>query len=427
MLNTIINKLISNKYVKQIVTLMTGTLVAQAITITIIPIITRIYSPEEFGEYSLFYSIVSVFGLISSLKYDQAIMLPRLEKDAKSIVLLTGLINICVVILTIISLLIFHDRLYGYFKNQPFLIWLIPLGILIFGALQAIKSFSSRNQLYSTLSKVRVLNASSLVSIQSTGRALFNFNFLVFGRLISDFVSIIILYYNNYKKGFLSASGVSVNRMLVNMKRYVYFPRYQSLTVFINSISQNAPIFLFTSFFSVEIAGLYALTVRVLQVPVSLVGASTKEVYYQKASKMYANGENIFRLYKDTTFTLAKLFIIPFFIVLFFGDTLFELVFGSDWLLSGNFSQILIIWVFFSFINPPSVISFSILSLQKIQLKLEILSVIFRILGIFIGYYYYNSFWVSIVLYSITSVCVNLVLIGIIYSKLNKTVIGHED
>jgi O-antigen/teichoic acid export membrane protein len=211
------------------------------------------------------------------------------------------------------------------------------------------------------------------------------------------------------------------------MKRYVYFPRYQSLTVFINSISQNAPIFLFTSFFSLEIAGLYALTVRVLQVPVSLVGASTKEVYYQKASKMYANGENIFRLYKNTTFTLAKLFIIPFFIVLFFGDTLFELVFGSDWLLSGNFSQILIIWVFFSFINPPSVISFSILSLQKIQLKLEILSVIFRILGILIGYYYYNSFWVSIVLYSITSVCVNLVLIGIIYSKLNKTVIGHED
>ena len=65
--------------------------------------------------------------------------------------------------------------------------------------------------------------------------------------------------------------------------------------------------------------------------------------------------------------------------------------------------------------------------LQKIQLKLEILSVIFRISGILIGYYYYNSFWVSIVLYSITSVCVNLVLIGIIYSKLNKTVIGHED
>jgi O-antigen/teichoic acid export membrane protein len=404
---------------------MSGTLVAQVITITIIPIITRMYSPEEFGEYSLFYSIVSIVGLISSLKYDQAIMLPRLEKDAKSILLLTGLINISIVILLIISLSIIQDSLHGYFKYQPFLIWLIPLGVLIFGALQAIKSFSSRNQLYSTLSKVRVVNSISLVSIQSAGREFFNYNSLVFGRLISDFLSTILLYYNNYKKGFLSTKEVSINRMFVNMKKYVFFPRYQSFTVFINSISQNAPILLFTSFYSVEIAGLYALTVRVLQVPVSLVGASTKEVYYQKASKMYANAENIYSLYKNTTLTLAKLFIVPFLIVLFFGDTLFELVFGSDWLLSGNFSQILIVWVFFLFINPPSVISFSILSLQKIQLKLEVLSVTLRIAGIVVGYYYYNSFWASIVLFMTTSVVTNLVLIGIIFSKLKKG-INHE-
>lgn len=422
MLSTNINKLFSSKYVKQIATLMTGTLVAQSISLIIIPFITRIYSPEEFGEYSLFYSVVSILGLISSLKYDQAIMLPRLEKDAKSIVLLTGLINICVVLILVISVTILHDTLFGYFKNQPFLIWLVPVGVLFFGTLQAIKSFSSRNQLYAILAKVRVVNSSSLVSIQWAGRNFFNYNSLVFGRLTSDFLSIILIYFNNYKKGLLSTKGVSINRMLVNMKKYVEFPRYQSFTVFINSISQNAPIILFTSFFSVEIAGLYALTVRVLQVPVSLVGASTKEVYYQKASKMYANGEDIYRLYKNTTLTLAKLFITPFFVVLLFGDTLFEIVFGSDWLLSGNFSQILIVWIFFLFINPPSVITFSILSLQKIQLRLEIVSVIFRIAGIAVGYYYYNSFWASIVLFMIASVVINLVLIGFIFSKLKK---GH--
>ena len=420
------NKFINNRYLSQIIILMSGTLAAQAITIIIIPIITRMYSPEEFGEYTLFYSVVSILGLISSLKYDQAIMLPRIEKDAKSILLLTWFINICIVILLIICLSTFHKKLCVYFTTQPFLIWLIPLGVLIFGVLQAIKSYSSRNQLYSILSRVRVINASVLVSIQSAGREVFNYNSLVFGRLTSDFLSAILLYYKNYKNGLLSMKGVSINRMLINMKKHAFFPRYQSFTVFINSISQNAPILLFTSFYSAEIAGLYALTVRVLQVPVSLVGASTKEVYYQKASKMYANGENIFRLYKNTTVALGKLFIVPFFIVLLFGDILFEFVFGRDWLLSGNFSQILIIWIFLSFINPPSVISFSILSLQKIQLKLEVVSVIFRIASIAIGYYFYNSVWVSIVLYVITSVVVNLLLIGIIYSKLKKDGGNHE-
>lgn len=415
-----INKIITNKYVIQIFTLMSGTLIAQAISLIIIPFITRMYSPDEFGEYTLFYSVVSILGLISSFKYDQAIMLPKLDKDAKSIVLLTVIINIFVVLLLLLIVVLFHETLYEYFKNQPYLIWIVPVGILIFGSLQSIKSYSSRNQLYSTIAKVRVFNSSSIGSIQIVGRELFNSNALVLGRLISDFLSVTLLYYNNFKKGFLSTKGVSINRMLINMNNYIFFPRYQSFTVFINSISQNAPILLFTGFFSVEIAGLYALTSRVLHVPVSLVGASTKEVYYQKASKMYANGENIYRLYKETTLSLAKLFVIPFFVVLFFGDNLFELVFGSDWVLSGNFSQILILWVFFSFINPPSVISFSILNLQKVQLQLEIVSVILRTTGIFIGYYFYNSFWVSIVLFVISSVGVNMLLIGIIFSKLKK-------
>ena len=416
-----INKIIRNKYVIQIFTLMSGTLVAQTISLIVIPFITRMYSPDEFGEYTLFYSVVSILGLISSFKYDQAIMLPKSDKDAKSIVLLTVIINIFVVLLILIAVVLLHETLYEYFKNQPYLIWIIPVGVLIFGSLQSIKSYSSRNQLYSTLAKVRVFNSGSIGSIQIVGRELFNSNTLVLGRLISDYISVVLLYYNNFKKGFLSIKGISINRILINMNNYIFFPRYQSFTVFINSISQNAPILLFTSFFSVEIAGFYALTSRVLHLPVSLVGASTKEVYYQKASKMFANGENIYSLYKETTLSLAKLFVIPFFVVLFLGDNLFELVFGSDWVLSGNFSQILILWVFFSFINSPSVISFSILNLQKVQLQLEIVSVILRVTGIFVGYYFYNSFWVSIVLFVISSVGVNMLLIGIIFSKLKNS------
>ena len=181
-----INKIITNKYVIQIFTLMSGTLIAQAISLIIIPFITRMYSPDEFGEYTLFYSVVSIFGLISSFKYDQAIMLPKLDKDAKSIVLLTVIINIFVVLLLLLIVVLFHETLYEYFKNQPYLIWIVPVGILIFGSLQSIKSYSSRNQLYSTIAKVRVFNSSSIGSIQIVGRELFNSNALVLGRLILE-------------------------------------------------------------------------------------------------------------------------------------------------------------------------------------------------------------------------------------------------
>jgi len=178
---------------------------------------------------------------------------------------------------------------------------------------------------------------------------------------------------------------------------------------------------LFATFYSAEVAGLYALTIRVLQVPVGLIGSSTREVYYQKASKMYAAGKSIFSLYLKTTLGLLKIFIVPFFVVLLFGEYLFTFVFGEQWAMSGTFAQILILWFLFLFINSPSIATFSILNLQKIEMKVGIISVFFRFSSIYAGYYFFDSYITSIVFFVITSVVVNVFSILYIYVKLKNT------
>ena len=87
-MSNILEKIKSSTYIKQIATLMSGTLFSQALMLLIIPILTRIYTPAEFGVYSLFFSITMIVGLVSSLKYDQAIMLPKDDKDANALMFL---------------------------------------------------------------------------------------------------------------------------------------------------------------------------------------------------------------------------------------------------------------------------------------------------------------------------------------------------
>ncbi len=88
-MNKFISNLKNNSYLTQIITLISGTLFAQIISLISIPILTRIYTPDEFGLYSIFFAVTSVIGMVSSLSYEQAIVLPKSQRSADAILLLS--------------------------------------------------------------------------------------------------------------------------------------------------------------------------------------------------------------------------------------------------------------------------------------------------------------------------------------------------
>jgi O-antigen/teichoic acid export membrane protein len=398
---------------------MSGTLFAQMVTFAFIPIITRLYTPAEFGLFSLFYSIANIIGLISSWKYDQAIMLPKSDRDAQALVFLSICITFAMTLFVTLGIAIFYNFLVDYFSGNVMLIWLIPIGVLLVGLLQIFNAYSSRRQYYKQIATVKAVNAVSVASIQTLSKYLFKLDGLVIGKLAADFLTLLQYLRIHIKRESLQLRSISRRRMTVNALRHSNFPKFQSFTVFLNSLSQNLPVLLFASLYSPEVAGYYALTVRVLQVPVGLIGASTKEVYYQRASRMHANNENILELYKKTTLNLFRIFLIPMITLLMLGEYIFSWVFGSAWNVSGQIAQILIVWFLFLFINSPSMMTFSILKLQKVQMKLELFSIVMRFASIYLGYLFFDSYMMAIVLFMLSSVMVNVYAIHFIYSKLS--------
>jgi O-antigen/teichoic acid export membrane protein len=158
-----------------------------------------------------------------------------------------------------------------------------------------------------------------------------------------------------------------------------------------------------------------------MQTPLSLVSNSTRSVFYQKASKMYANREDLYPLYMKTTLGLLKLFIIPLVVILFFGEELFVFVFGQEWSQSGVIAQVVIFWFLFGFISPPTTVMFNIYGLQRVRLIIQIVTLLLRVLAIYAGYYFYDSYMVSLILFVIVGVLHNGGVMIYIYKKIEKT------
>ncbi len=417
-MHKIINRLKESSYLLHIVTLMMGTLMAQAVTLLFVPILTRLYNPTEFGIYSLFFAVASMIGMVSSLSYEQAIMLPKSNRDAQVLVFLSTIITIVVSIIFAIVIYLFNDFFIDYFKNITYILWLLPFATLSIGLLQIFDAYSTRNEFYRKIATTKMSASIATVTIQSGSRYIFKLNGLVVGKMLSDIFALFLLISFHLKKETLQLKYLSKRRLKANIKRHENFPKYQMASNLTNSISQNIPLFMFSTLFSPAISGFYALMYRVMLVPMLLISNSTRSVFYQKASKMYADGEDIYPLYKKTTLTLLKIFILPLIIIIFFGKELFSFIFGSEWIESGLIAQIAVIWFMFGFISPPTTVMFNIFSLQKVRLIIQLTTLLFRALAIYIGYYLYNSYIVSLTLFVIVGVIHNGGMLIYIYKKL---------
>ena len=76
------NRIQASKFSKNSLLLIGGTAISQLIPIGISPLLTRIYTPKEFGVLALFVSIAKIISVFSTGRYEPAIVLPKKDKEA---------------------------------------------------------------------------------------------------------------------------------------------------------------------------------------------------------------------------------------------------------------------------------------------------------------------------------------------------------
>lgn len=322
---------------------MTGTTIAQAIPIAITPILTRIYSPDDFGVFSLFLAITAIAGAVSNAQYEQAIVLPVKDEDSYNLVALgisiaLGFSLVLLLIVLFFKLQIAH--LLGNNEIVPYL-FLIPLSTLLVGIYNSLNFFNIRKKQFENIATSQVTRSSSLgVSQVLIGLIALGSVGLIVGQILSYLSGNIILFKtlkNNYKKG-----DISTKKIISQARIYKKFPIYSLPSILLNSINLNIVNFLILSLFSITTLGFYSLTQRIIGIPSRVIGSSIGQVFLQKAAEMYreiGNTEEIFL----STFKKLALLSLPIFVILFFiAEPVFAFVFGEEWRISGTYAKILI-------------------------------------------------------------------------------------
>jgi O-antigen/teichoic acid export membrane protein len=343
-----------SEFSKNVITLMTGTTVAQAIPIAITPILTRMYTPEDFGVLALFVAITSIFGAIANGRYELAIMLPDEDDDAINIAALGLLIVSVLSIILFLPAVFLNEYITDALDNQFIGFWLyfVPIVVWLLGLYNILNYLNNRKKSYKDMAKATVYKSIVQAVVQlGMGSIKAAASGLITGQIVSTLVANTRLAFNAKRQYQLSSVRyVEIKRMA---KRYIDFPKYTLWASLANTLSQNSNNILISSFYGLSTLGFYSFTERILGVPSTIIGKSIGQVYFQEASREFQNTGTVFKSFISTSKKLAIIGI-PFFILIYlFVEDIFYYVFGSEWVVAGTYAKIMVPFFLIRFIVSP--------------------------------------------------------------------------
>jgi len=407
-----------------VLTLVSGTTIAQLIIILASPLITRLYGPYEFGLLAIFSSITGIIGVIACMRYEFAIMLPDKDELSANLLGLSLLIVAVVSVLLAVFLLFGQEILYFILNTRdirPFF-WLMPLSVFVGGILLALNYWNTRMRRFGLLSIAKSLAAAATTGTQlvagvigyATGGA------LILATILGSVFATTFVGAVTWRDHHLFLKE-KINRSTIvqGLRRYKKFPIYDAPSALFNTVSWQLPIFILAKFFSPVIVGFYSLGFTVIQTPMNFIGGSISQVFFQRASEARLEG-TLDQLVEK----VLKLFIIigmfPMLLLMLVGEDLFVFVFGGVWAEAGTFTQILSIWAFIWFLSSPLHSLYNILEKQDFGLKFNIANFGTRLAALTIGGVL-GSPYLAIALFAISGIVVYgyVTYLLLVYSGVN--------
>ena len=344
-----------------------GSIAAQIIPLIFSPVLSRIYTPEQFGMFSTISVASGMIGIASCLRYEHAIILPDQNETAEKIA--SGAIRISVLIAFILwlVLLLYSDALakrlnfhasYHYLSVIPIIT--LCMGIFQTGTYWLIrKKAFKRNALSKIIQTVSITFISIVVGIyfKQTGLII---GFTAGWLILSAFMAW------QLKKEKLNIFRQPAHEITLSLKHYRKFPIFNLLPALMNAVASSLPVFFISSYYSQEITGLYNQTRIVILAPISLITLSLSQIYLEHIAAKVRNKESIQPTIKSILRKLLLISGLLFIISLTIAPMLFEWFFSKTWRMSGVFLQILIFSYAIQFVVSP--LSNVLIALNRIKL-----------------------------------------------------------
>lgn len=373
-------------FVRNVATLAGATALAQVIALAVLPILTRLYTPEAYGTAATFTAIVGLIGVVGALRYEFAIPLPRTDRGAWHLVVLATLILAGVVLATgIVAPWLSEDLANAFGVPSWGFAMLLALGVLTLGAYQAANYWAVRKSAFGAIAHTRIQQGVVGPASQlALGLAGFGALGLIIGQILGQCAGLARLATRMLADN--SRSGITVHRRGLTwaMKRYRRFPLYDSWAGLLNVAGAQAPILLLAALFSPVLAGYYALAHRVLSAPLKLVGKAVSQALLPRLVKARHTDEAAQLLEKLLSF-LALASLPPFAMVAILAPDIVPVLFGAEWSPAGWMLSWTAIWVGWQMMCSPLSVVFFALEAQKLNTVLQAAMLALRLSPLVVG------------------------------------------
>ena len=257
------------------------TALGQVTFVLALPLLSRLFSPADFGLFTIYLSIANIGGPIAALKFDSAIYSASSREEARPILAL-AIFSATIVSLGVAALAVFYGgRLPGALIGAPeTLVMLTPAGILLAGLWSATSAWAVRCGAISTLATARFLQPAAMTALQLAaglrgGSAIaLILAHLASHALYSSFILIRTLRADEARKIFLPRLA----NLARDAHRHRLFPFYVMPANVASQLVANAPPVLLGALYGAGIAGHCGMAYRLVFAPTAIVSLSLGHV-----------------------------------------------------------------------------------------------------------------------------------------------------
>lgn len=348
--------------------------------LALLPYLTRVYAPESFATLAQVTVLGLLFSIIMTGRLEVALVLPKLENISRTVNSVVVFLIIAVAIFSVIFSVIIFENKFRY---------LVLLSIVVGVSLSFINlSINNyiRNSDFAKISKLKISQSLLIIFFQVI---IVNIGYdfgLVYGYVLGLVVT--ALSFTDFK---FFARKLTLRKFMFVVRKYKQFPLFNASQSVLNSASSNVLIFTIGATFGQAILGQYSLANRAIQTPMSIVSSAIKQVAYKDIADRFNRNKPVYSVLLKQTFMSAIIPIVPFYIYIYYSETLIPYVFGQDWAEVASISNYLVIWFYFIFISVPATSAVQVYNMQGSYFVYESVLVLVRML--FIGFAYTSGLY----------------------------------
>ena len=360
--------------------------VAQAIGLLIYPLLTRLFTAEDFGLFNLFFSIAGILILFATGQYEYAIVLPRSERQGAwalhcGLTCTAAVVTLCVVALPFGSAI---GHLFGS-EQLNGILWLMPLYVALMAVWTLINYWLTRQRQFQRIAEFQVgqsvLNAATKVLLGKVRLA----SGLILGSVIGPLTSLVVTILRTPRRLFTPLKQWSRRGRRAAAHRYRNFPIYVLPKSVAENFAGNLPFFLLSPAFGLEMVGFFGMALTLAYRPLQMIAVSVNQVLFQRSAECVQKGTRLMPLIHRWLLSAAGVAVPVLAVLWLVLPQLCAWLLGTEWVETGNYIRLMLPWLLFVLLVVSINFIPDLFGKQRGMLIILVIRLILQTAGLIVG------------------------------------------